>query len=106
MADVPQQRKVWQYTGVGEMPSVLRQTSIPMPAHSNSGIIVQVAATALNPVDLKLVSPSSVLRLLSTKPGIPGLDYSGIVVGGNLEGTSFKVGMPVYGIEAAFLGVR
>lgn len=106
MSAIPQQRNVWQYTAVGEMHKVLQQTSIPMPLNSGSSVVVKVAAVALNPVDAKVVAPDSILRLISKKPGIPGLEYSGVVVGGNLEGTPFKIGTRVYGTDTSFLGVR
>jgi translation initiation factor 2 gamma subunit (eIF-2gamma) len=35
------------------------------------------------------------------KPGIPESDFSGVVAGGNLQGTDLKVGEEVYGIVPA-----
>lgn len=106
---IPQDRRVWQYTQIGDLPSVLHQTTLPLPISNkknDKGILIKVAACGLNPVDTKVVDPNVILRHLSKKPGVPGMEYSGIVVGGDLEGTEFKIGMPVYGMNTDFLGVR
>lgn len=103
---VPQQRRVWQYVEIGELPDILKEATIPLPPTAlNGGIVIKVAACGLNPVDLKLTSPKSIIRRMSKKPGIPALEYSGVVVAGNLKGTGLDMGTAVYGTDCDFLGV-
>jgi NADPH:quinone reductase len=68
----------------------------PKPAFSNTQILVQVKATALNRADL--MQRQGIYPPPPGESDIPGLELSGIVVAIGSEVKSFKVGDRVYGL--------
>lgn len=64
---------------------------VPRPVPRDNQILVQVKASALNPVDFKY-RRNEVPGFLLPKPKIPGFDMAGIVVGTGSKVTNFQVG--------------
>jgi translation initiation factor 2 gamma subunit (eIF-2gamma) len=50
----------------------------------------------------QMIFPSFMVK----KPGIPEMDFSGVIAGGNLDETDFKVGDEVYGLVPSDLVIR
>jgi NADPH:quinone reductase len=57
-------------------PSVLSVREVPVPTPADGEVLVQIAATSINPSDVKNVEG----RLGATLPRIPGRDFAGVVV--------------------------
>ena len=57
-------------------PSVLSVREVPVPSPPDGEVLVQIAATSINPSDVKNVEG----RLGATLPRIPGRDFAGVVV--------------------------
>lgn len=115
---IPSTMRAWQYTSV---PSTLESSlslnpsaSLPPTASSlaPNTTLVRVAYTALNPVDYKVPEAPLLARILTfRRPGVPCLDYSGVVVrttrsdlkpGDRVFG---KLEPPMYGAAAEYLVV-
>ena len=95
-AGTPKSFKAWQYTTSGKPSEVLKLTNdYSLPPVPGFPIVVKVHAAALNPVGYKVISDMP--SLVTKKPGVPEQDYSGVVAGGDLSGTSLKVGDEVFG---------
>lgn len=102
----------WQFTSNGVItdclkivdasvllkPSALRLflDSLPRSFRPYPGVIIRVAAASLNPVDYKMIQPGSP-NFLVRKPGIPGSDFSGFIVGwlGKKDSWSTEAGLHV-----------
>jgi NADPH:quinone reductase len=70
--------KVWCFEHYGS-PSELKLEERDIPNPGPDEVLVKVAATAINPSDVKNVSG----HFKSTMPRIPGRDYAGTIVAGN-----------------------
>lgn len=70
--------KVWCFEQSGP-PSVLTLQEREMPEPGPGEILVKVAATAINPSDVKIVAG----HFKSSMPRIPGRDYAGTIVAGD-----------------------
>ena len=57
-------------------PSVLAVKEVPVPSPAHGEVLVRIAATSINPSDVKNVEG----RLGATLPRIPGRDFAGVVV--------------------------
>jgi NADPH:quinone reductase-like Zn-dependent oxidoreductase len=110
--------KAWQFFSNGLITDSLAIKDIPIPSAPSRwssllgsvlrsygphpGVLIRVAAASLNPVDYKMIYPGSPAFIVR-KPGVPGSDFSGVVVsalkGGNkqLEAVGLAPGMRVYG---------
>jgi NADPH:quinone reductase-like Zn-dependent oxidoreductase len=77
-------------------PEVLRIVEVEQPVPGEGEVLVQIAATAINPSDVKNVAGS----FNSPLPRVPGRDFAGVVVAGPVES-----GLEVWGSGAGF-GVR
>ncbi|KAN0102107.1 putative zinc-type alcohol dehydrogenase-like protein C16A3.02c [Hyaloscypha variabilis] len=97
----PQTMKAWQHTTTtGGLDKNLKlNPSAPLPISKSSQHLVQIIATALNPVDYKPAESALMRRLLYAKVATPGLDYAGCIVT-PATGSSLKPGQLVYGITA------
>ncbi|HZZ17607.1 MAG TPA: zinc-binding alcohol dehydrogenase family protein [Candidatus Sulfotelmatobacter sp.] len=74
-------------------PSVLALEEIPKPTPRKGEVLVQIKATAINPSDVKNVAG----QFKSSLPRVPGRDYAGIIVDGDVE-----KGTEVWGSGAGF----
>ncbi len=72
--------------------------SLPKPKPNQH--LVQIIATALNPVDYKPAEMPVVGRLLVSNPATPGLDYAGVVVT-PADGSPLKPGQLVFGVAGS-----
>jgi NADPH:quinone reductase-like Zn-dependent oxidoreductase len=90
--------KAWQYSSTkGGLEKNLRlneSAAIPTPKHGQH--LVQVLATALNPIDHKPAEFRLFSRLAIPKPATPGLDFVGYLVA-PAAGSSLKPGQLVHG---------
>ena len=85
-------------------PDSLRYGEFPEPVLSKKGLIIQVKASSVNPVDWK-IRQGLLKILLGTKfPKIIGSDFSGIVKEVSPGITGFKAGDRVYGAVSPFSG--
>lgn len=93
--------KAWVFRAGGKPTSVLKlESDYPRPTPGAGQLLIQVKAISLNPVGWKSMSLFPI-RLLQKKPGVPESDFAGIVVGGDLDQSGFKVGDEVFGITPA-----
>ncbi len=70
--------KVWCFEQYGS-PSALKLQERAMPQPGPGEVLVKVAATAINPSDVKNVSG----HFKASMPRVPGRDYAGTIVAGN-----------------------
>jgi reticulon-4-interacting protein 1, mitochondrial len=91
----------WIYTKAG-YPQTLHLSETELPAAPASGhILVEVKATALNPVDIQLMNvPLNSLPGLNA-PKIPSRDFSGVVLAAASD-SGYKKGEEVMGISMDF----
>jgi NADPH2:quinone reductase len=78
-------------------PDVLAIAELPTPEPRKGEVLVQVSATAINPIDVKNVAGA----FKTVLPRVPGRDYAGVVVGGDADKA-----MEVWGSGAGFGVVR
>ena len=91
--------RIWQYSSTkGGLEKNLKiNPSAPLPKPKPNQHLVQVIATALNPVDYKPVEIPIVGRFLVPKPATPGIDFAGCIVT-PATGSSLKPGQLVFGM--------
>ncbi|KAL3427856.1 zinc alcohol dehydrogenase [Phlyctema vagabunda] len=95
---LPPTMRAWQYSSTtGGLEKNLQLNSVaPIPKPGPNQHLVQVIATALNPVDYKPTEAPLVGLLLVRKPATPGIDFAGRVVI-PADGSPFKPGQLVCG---------
>ncbi|MBF0143597.1 MAG: alcohol dehydrogenase catalytic domain-containing protein, partial [Magnetococcales bacterium] len=93
--------KAWIVKSFGE-PSVLERVELPRPEPGPGEVLVEVAATSVNPVDVKI------RRLgLPIAPELPGVlhgDVAGVVVAVGAGVTAFRPGDEVFGCAGGVRG--
>ncbi|MEO6686362.1 MAG: zinc-dependent alcohol dehydrogenase family protein, partial [Dyadobacter sp.] len=84
-------------------PYVLKEIAIPTVGDNQ--VLVQIKASGINPLDLKIKSGNAG-HAKATLPAVLGMDMAGIVVevGRNVE--NFKVGDEVFGLTGGIGGVQ
>ena len=92
--------KAWQYSSTnGGLEKTLKiNLSAPLPKPKPDQHLVQVIATALNPIDYKPAEIPLAGRLLVPKPATPGIDFAGCIVT-PATGSSLKRGQLVFGVS-------
>lgn len=97
--NLPETMKAIHWTKIGKPAEILAlDEHQPLPTLTGTNILVKVHASALNPVDWKLMK-GGVPRFLMPKVKTPGLDISGVVVGlGPKAGKSNKLGVQKFAI--------
>ncbi|KAF9344015.1 hypothetical protein BGX26_004907 [Mortierella sp. AD094] len=90
---LPKTFKSVQYTSFGAPSDVLSFNELtPLPAVTGSNVLIKVYASALNPVDWKLMK-GGVPRIVMPKIKVPCLDIAGTVVAtGPKAGKKFHIG--------------
>jgi NADPH2:quinone reductase len=78
-------------------PSQLVLGDAPQPVPGEGQVLVRIAAAALNPFDLKLLSGALGEGMPSSFPYVPGMDGAGIVAGLGPGVEGFSVGDEVFG---------
>ncbi|KAL8943016.1 MAG: hypothetical protein Q9211_001145 [Gyalolechia sp. 1 TL-2023] len=91
--------RAWQYSSItgGLEKNLTLIPSTPLPEPKPDQHLVQVIATALNPVDYKVAEIPGVTRFAISKPATPGIDFAGSIVR-PATGSSLKVGQLVFGV--------
>lgn len=98
----PLTMRAWQWTACGTMleEAIQLHENVPLPTARRplaaGESLIQVHASALNPVDYKLAELPVVGRMAIPKPATPGLDFAGRVVETGLN-CNVKVGQMVFG---------
>ncbi|BGP16155.1 hypothetical protein JCM10213_006090 [Rhodosporidiobolus nylandii] len=93
--------RAWVFRTKGEPASSLKlEQDWSKPVPGKHQVLVKVHAAALNPVGWKMMSMAP-LKYLTKVPAVPESDFSGVVEGGDLEGTGLQVGDAVFGIVPA-----
>ena len=91
--------KAWQYSstkgGLDKNLHLNKTAPVPKPQHDQH--LVQVFATALNPIDYKPAEFRLLSRFAITKPATPGLDFVGQMVE-PAAGSALKPGQIIFGI--------
>jgi len=82
-------------------PDVLRYEEVPDPVTHDGEVLVRVAATSVNPIDLKTRSGATKDRMPIDLPFIPGVDLAGTIVAIGAGVQSFRPGDRVMGIANA-----
>ncbi|ERN19463.1 2-methylene-furan-3-one reductase isoform X1 [Amborella trichopoda] len=93
-------QKTWFYKEYGPK-EVLQFGDFPMPSPKSDQVLVQVKASALNPIDFKMRQRPIVPTPL---PVVPGCDMAGVVVGSGDGVSKFRIGDEVYGNIQDFHG--
>jgi NADPH2:quinone reductase len=83
-------------------PEVIRYGDLPRPVPQRGEVLVRVAASAVNPIDLYVRAGNVAFPL--PKPFIPGCDLAGAVEELGPGATRFKVGDRVWGSNQGLLG--
>ncbi|KAG4424985.1 hypothetical protein IFR04_001956 [Cadophora malorum] len=95
----PATMRAWQYSskkgGLDKNMKINSAATTPKPKPTQH--LVQILATALNPVDYKPAEMPLVGRLLVSYPATPGLDFAGTIVT-PADGSDFKPGQLVFGV--------
>lgn len=97
--------RIWQYSSTkGGLENTLHlNPSAPLPTPKPTQHLVQILATALNPVDYKPAEIPYVGRLLVPKLATPGIDFAGRIVtpaaatAGDGDGPILKPGQLIFG---------
>lgn len=90
--------RAWQYSSTkgGLEKNLHLNTSAPIPRPGPEQYLVQVLATALNPIDYKPAENPLINRLFIRKPATPGIDFAGYLVKAP-AGSTLKRGQLVFG---------
>ncbi|KAL8720315.1 MAG: hypothetical protein Q9225_002802 [Loekoesia sp. 1 TL-2023] len=74
--------RAWQYSGTtsGLEKNLYLNFSAPLPKPKPDQHLVQIIATALNPVDYRSAECHGLARLAITEPVTPGMDFAGFIV--------------------------
>lgn len=98
----PSTMRAWQYSSTkGGLEKNLKiNPSAQLPKPKSSQHLVQVIATALNPVDYKPAEVPGVTRFAITKPATPGIDFAGSIVR-PASGSPLKAGQLVFGLSGS-----
>lgn len=81
-------------------PEVLEYKDYPEPSPSPDEVLVRVAATSINPFDMKRRSGEAKAFAPISFPGIIGVDLSGTVISCGQKVTAFSPGDRVFGMAA------
>ena len=81
----------------------LRFDSVPIPTPGDRDIVVRVAATSLNPVDVKMLTGELRALFETPFPYIPGSDLAGDVIAVGAAVTQYRIGDRVGGLLHAGL---
>ncbi|MFB8385645.1 NADP-dependent oxidoreductase [Microbacterium sp. NPDC055910] len=94
---LPERMRAIVFDAPGD-PSVLRETTLPVPAPALSELLVRVVAAGINPIDAKTRGGTGVSGLIESFPSTLGYDVSGVVVRAPYESHPMQPGTPVFGM--------
>src|SRR3954466_11479908 len=95
---VPDRMTAWEVGELGDPADVLRQVEVPVPQPGPGQVLVEVFSTALNFPDVLLARGQDQER--PKLPFVPGVEFSGIVVGAGTGVDAHRVGERVVGTAA------
>jgi NADPH:quinone reductase-like Zn-dependent oxidoreductase len=100
MSSAPSTFRAWQFSNAkgGIEKNITLNPLTPLPKGKPNQHLVQMIATALNPVDCK-TAESAITSALISKPATPGIDFSGRIVT-PAAGSPLKAGQLVFGTSA------
>lgn len=76
---------------------VFEMNDIPIPQLKAGHVLVQVAATSVNPADYKIREFGNAMPFAPALPAVLGMDFAGIIESVGNDVSNFKVGDEVYG---------
>ena len=88
--------KAIQYITFGDA-EVLRLNEVAKPTCTEDEVLIRIAATTVNPLDMKIRSGKMQQEIPVQLPYTPGLDFAGTVEAVGRHVTRFQVGDQVYG---------
>lgn len=88
--------KAMRYHGFGG-PELLRPDELPRPRPSAGELLLDVAASSVNPVDWKIGAGHLRGLFDMAPPFVPGTDFSGIIIGMAADVAGFALGDRVFG---------
>ncbi|KAI1364078.1 alcohol dehydrogenase [Xylaria arbuscula] len=95
--------KAWIHT-TPSYPETLRQTTIPVPTTpAPNHLLIEVKASALNPVDIQLMNVALFYLPFLNGQKIAGRDFAGVVLAAG-DGTQFRPGDEVMGLHLGLTG--
>lgn len=97
VSDPPETMRAAVIEGTG-IPSVLRESRLPVPTPVLSELLVRVVAAGINPIDAKTRAGAGVSAAIPHYPSALGFDFSGIVVRAPYEAHPLPPGTPVFGM--------
>jgi len=98
----PSTMRAWQYSSTkGGLERNLKiNPSVKLPKPKPDQHLVQIIATALNPIDYKPAEIPGVACFVITKPATPGIDFAGSIVR-PAPGSPFMPGQLVFGLSGS-----
>src|ERR1700743_2027549 len=81
----------------GDLQKVMKLEEIEIPVPAADEVLIKVYASAVNPVDQKIIAGKSQQKFPSTFPLTIGWDVSGVIEAIGDKVQHFKVGDEVYG---------
>ncbi|MET0297070.1 MAG: NADP-dependent oxidoreductase [Microbacterium sp.] len=97
--DPPSTMRAVVFDAAGD-PSVLHESTVPVPAPVLSELLVRVVAAGINPIDAKTRSGRGVSGQIPALPSTLGFDFSGVVVRAPYESHPLQPGTPVFGMAS------
>lgn len=82
----------------------LRFEDAPAPVPQQDGVVLAMAASSLNVIDIRSLKGLMAPFVNGTFPKFPGTDVAGVVTSTGSKATKFKVGDRVFGATNAFKG--
>lgn len=79
-------------------------SEVPTPVAGKGQVLVKIAASGVNPLDLKIKSGQAA-HAQAKLPAILGIDLAGTIIAVGEDVTDFKVGDEVYGMTGGIAGV-
>lgn len=86
-------------------PDVFQEIDLPVPSVAPHQVLIRVAATSVNPVDLK-IRQGAVVDIAPDFPAILQVDVAGVIETVGDKVTNFKVGDEVYGCAGGVKGTQ
>jgi len=81
----------------GDLEKVLKIEDVAVPAPKEDEVLIKVYASAVNPVDQKIITGKSQEKFPSTFPLTIGWDFSGVIEQAGNKVRTFRIGDAVYG---------
>ncbi len=95
ITEVGRTTRAWGFRRYGG-PDVLQEIPVPIPSAGPGQVLIEVAATSVNPADTYFRAGRFRLLIRLKLPFVPGLDVAGVVAATGSGSGRFSVGDPVF----------